>query len=301
VLCSLTFGPTVNNITTSTCGDLDLGWKTLSCPVSSHSIPYSFSFIFIHFRSSFHSFLFSIHSLVSDSYVLVLVPSRLLSYTSVLVHVMHPSSRPFHMSFVHDRYIVASLFWTCTLLVLHFCDFPVVLFNSLFRQPYSLLVPPVGDQSECALFFQSLIPPIPFLPFTQSSLLQPHSSFWGVAWILGCRNSPTNKIFLCSPRSLDSGLSNSLNEVSVSNSIPNCPCSHRFQQCPNAVTLERVIIPAFLKSENNAVKKKTNPCWSSKKKKKITTCFKNSCAIRLHMQTVSSATSLATQVHPAGT
>ena len=77
-------------------------------------IPYSFSFIFIRFRSSLHSFLFSVRSPVSDSYVLVLVPSGLSSYVSVLIHVMRPSPGPFRMPFVRDRYIVASLFRICT-------------------------------------------------------------------------------------------------------------------------------------------------------------------------------------------
>ena len=35
-------------------------------------------------------------------------------------------------------------------------------------------------------------------PFTQSLLLQAHSSFQGVAQVLSCHNSPKNKIFLCS-------------------------------------------------------------------------------------------------------
>jgi len=206
----------------------------VSCSVSSHSIPihflfisYSFSFIFLHFRSSFHSFLFSVCSLVLDSCVLILVPSGLLSYASVFIHVMCPSSRPFHMPFVHDCYVIASLFWTCTPSHFTLHVFLVVLFDSLFRQLYSLLVPPVWDQSECALFFQSLVP---LLPFTWSLLLQAHSSFRGVAQVLSCCNSPMNKIFLCSPRSLDprlsdlsARLSNSLNEVSVSYRMPGTP------------------------------------------------------------------------------
>jgi len=154
-----------------------------------------FPFIPIHFHSSFYSFLFPICSLVSDSYILILVPSGLSFYTLALVHVMCPSSRPFRISLVCDCYVVASLFRLCTLLVLHSCVFPVVLFDSLFRQLYSLLVPLVWDQLECAPFFQSLVPPF---PFTWSSLLQVHSSFWGVAQVLGCHNSPKNKIFLCS-------------------------------------------------------------------------------------------------------
>jgi len=150
------------------------------CHVPCHFIlfPYSFSFILIHFRSSFHSFLFSVRSPVSDSYVLVLVPSGLSSYVSVLVHVMRPSSRPLRMPFVRDRYVVASLFRICTPSRLHFRVFPVALLDSLFRQLYSLLVPPVWDQSERAPFFQSLVPLFPstslhpeFAP--SSSLLLP--------------------------------------------------------------------------------------------------------------------------------
>jgi len=152
-----------------------------------------FPFIPIHFHSSFYSFPFPICFLVMDSYALVLVPSGLLFYALALVHVMCPSSRPFHISLVHNHYIVASLFQLCTLLVLYFRIFLVILFDSLFRQLYSLLVPLVWDQLEHAPFFQSLIPPF---PFTWSSLCQACSSFQGVAQVLSCRNSPKNKIFL---------------------------------------------------------------------------------------------------------
>jgi len=131
-----------------------------------------FPFILIHFHSSFYSFPFPVHSLVTDSYILVLVPSGLLFYALALVHVMCPSSRLFCISLVCDRYIVASLFWLCTLLVLYFCIFPVVLFDSLFRQLYSLLDSLVWDQLEHAPFFQSLVPPFPFhLEFAPSSSL----------------------------------------------------------------------------------------------------------------------------------
>jgi len=65
------------------------------------------------------------------------------------------------------------------------------------------------------------------------------------------------------------------------------------------VTLEPVVIPAYPKSGNNPTKKTNFRCFG--KKQKITTRFKNSCVIRPHMQTVSSAISLATWVHPAGT
>jgi len=134
-----------------------------------------FPFIPIHFRSSFYSFPFPVRFPVMDSYALVLVPSGLSFYALALVHVMCPSSRPFRISLVHDRYVVASLFQLCTLLVLYFCIFPVVLFDSLFRQLYSLLVPLVWDQLERAPFFQSLIPPFPFHPefAPSSSLLLP--------------------------------------------------------------------------------------------------------------------------------
>jgi len=140
-----------------------------------------FPFILIHFRSSFYSFLFPICFPVTDSYTLILVPSGLSFYASALVYIMCPSSRPFRISLVHNRYVVASLFWLCTLLVLYFRIFPVVLFDSLFRQLYSLLVSPVWDQLERAPFFQSLIPPFPFhLEFApSSSLLLP-----------GCCSSP---------------------------------------------------------------------------------------------------------------
>jgi len=154
-----------------------------------------FPFIPIHFHSSFYSFLFPIRFPVTDSYTLILVPSGLSFYASALVHIMCPSSRPFRISLVHDRYIVASLFRLCTPLVLYFCIFPVVLFNSLFRQLYSLLVSLVWDNlnmpcSSNLLFLH--------FPFTQSLLLQAHSSFQGVAQVFSCRNSPKNKIFLCS-------------------------------------------------------------------------------------------------------
>ena len=121
-----------------------------------------FPFILIHFHSSFYSFPFPIHFPVTDSYTLILVPSRLSFYASALVHIMCPSSRPFCIFLVCDRYIVASLFWLCTCLVLYFHIFLVVLFDSLFRQLHSLLAPLVWDQPEHALFFQSLIPPFPF-------------------------------------------------------------------------------------------------------------------------------------------
>jgi len=131
-----------------------------------------FPFIPIHFCSSCYLFPFPICFLVTDSYALVLVPSGLMFYTLVLVHVMCPSSRPFCISLIHDCYVVTSLFWLCTLLVLYFHVFPVVLFDSLFRQLYWLLVPLVWDQLEHALFFQSLIPPFPFHPeFAPSSSL----------------------------------------------------------------------------------------------------------------------------------
>jgi len=80
---------------------------------------------------------------------------------------------------------------------------------------------------------------------------------------------------------------------------PKLYCSHQFQQCPNDVTLEPVVIPAYPRSGNNLTKKTNFCCFG--KKQKITTRFKNSCAICPHMQTVSSAKSLATRVHPAGT
>jgi len=133
-----------------------------------------FPFILIHFHSSFYSFLFPVCFLVTDSYTLVLVLSGLLFYALALVHIMFPSSRPFHISLIRDRYIVASLFQLCTCLVLYFRIFLVVLFDSLFRQLYSLLVPLVWDQLERAPFFQSLVPPFPFHPeFAPSSLLLP--------------------------------------------------------------------------------------------------------------------------------
>jgi len=140
-------------------------------PIHSHLFP----FIPIHFHSSFYSFPFPICFPVTDSYTLVLIPSRLLFYTLALVHVMCPSSRPFHISLVCDHYIVASLFRLCTLLILYFCIFPVVLFDFLFRQLYLLLVPLVWDQLEHAPFFQSLVPPFPFHPefAPSSSLLLP--------------------------------------------------------------------------------------------------------------------------------
>jgi len=137
-------------------------------PIHSHLFP----FIPIHFRSSFYSFPFPVCFPVTDSYALVLVPSGLSFCASALVHIMCPSSRPFHISLVRDCYVVASLFRLCTLLVLCFRIFPVVLFDSLFRQLYSLLVPLVWDQLEHAPFFQSLIPPFPFhLEFAPSSSL----------------------------------------------------------------------------------------------------------------------------------
>jgi len=141
------------------------------CHVPCHFILFSYSFP-IHFRSSFHSFLFSVHSLVLDSYALVPIPSGLLFYASVLVHAPSPSSRPFHISFVRDRYVVASLFQICTtscftLPCLFGCPFQFSI-----RQLYSLLVPLVWDQLEHALFFQSLVPPFPFcLEFAPSSSL----------------------------------------------------------------------------------------------------------------------------------
>jgi len=129
----------------------------------------------IHFHSSFYSFPFPIRFLVTDSYTLILVPSRLLFYALALLHVMCPSSRPFRISLVCDRYVVASLFRLHTLLILYFCIFPVVLFDSLFRQLYLLLVSLVWDQLEHAPFFQSLVPPFPFHPefAPSSSLLLP--------------------------------------------------------------------------------------------------------------------------------
>jgi len=131
-----------------------------------------FPFILIYFHSSFYLFPFPVCFPVTDSYALILIPSRLLFYALVLVHVMCPSSRPFHISLVRDRYVVASLFWLCTLLVLYFRIFLVVLFDSLFRQLYSLLVSLVWDQLERAPFFQSLVPPFPFhLEFAPSSSL----------------------------------------------------------------------------------------------------------------------------------
>jgi len=149
------------------------------CHVPCHFIPLSYSFSFI----SIHPFIHS-HSLYifwSQSPMLSFsFPSGLLFYTLVLVHIMCPSSRLFHISLICDCYIVASLFQLCTLLVLHSHILLVVLFNSLFRQLYSLLVPLVWDQLECALFFQSLVPPFPFhLEFTPSSSL-----------LLGCCSSP---------------------------------------------------------------------------------------------------------------
>ena len=134
-----------------------------------------FPFISIHFRSSFYSFPFPVRFLVTDSYALILILSGLSFYALALVHIMCPSSRPFRIPLVHDHYIVASLFQLCTLLVLYFHIFLVVLFNSLFRQLYSLLVPLVWDQLECAPFFQSLVPPFPFHPefAPSSSLLLP--------------------------------------------------------------------------------------------------------------------------------
>ena len=146
----------------------------------SHSVSLHL-FILIHFRSSFYSFLFPIRFPVMDSYALILVPSGLLFYASALVYVMCPSSRPFRISLVRNHYVVASLFQLCTLLVLYFRIFLVVLFDSLFRQLYSLLVSPVWDQLERAPFFQSLVPPFPFHPefAPSSSLLLP-----------GCCSSP---------------------------------------------------------------------------------------------------------------
>jgi len=134
-----------------------------------------FPFIPIHFHSSFYSFPFPVRFPVTDSYALILVPSGLSFYTLALVYVMCPSSRPFCISLVRDCYVVASLFWLCTLLVLYFHIFPVVLFDSLFRQLYSLLVSLVWDQLEHAPFFQSLVPPFPFHPefAPSSSLLLP--------------------------------------------------------------------------------------------------------------------------------
>jgi len=88
---------------------------------------------------------------------------------------MCPSSRLFRISLVRDRYVVASLFRLCTLLVLYFCIFPVVLFNSLFRQLYLLLVSLVWDQLERAPFFQSLIPPFSLSPGVRSFKLTPPS------------------------------------------------------------------------------------------------------------------------------
>jgi len=156
-------------------------WLTVTFHVTPSIHSHLFPFILIHFRSSFYLFPFPVHFPVMDSYALVLIPSGLLFYALALVHVMCPSSRPFRISLVRNRYIVASLFWLCTLLVLYFCIFLVVLFDSLFRQLYSLLVPLVWDQLERAPFFQSLVPPFPFhLEFApSSSLLLP-----------GCCSSP---------------------------------------------------------------------------------------------------------------
>jgi len=153
------------------------------CHIPCHSIYYShlFPFIPIHFCSSFYLFPFPVCFPVTDSYTLVLVPSGLSFYALALLHVMCPSSRPFRISLVRNHYVVASLFQLHTLLVLYFRIFPVALFDSLFRQLYSLLVSLVWDQLECAPFFQSLVPPFPFHPefAPSSSLLLP-----------GCCSSP---------------------------------------------------------------------------------------------------------------
>jgi len=102
-----------------------MSMSQLSHSMSFHSIVL---FIFIHLCSSFHLFLFSVHSPVSDSCTSSLVPPGLLSYTLVLVHVMCPSSRPFCIPFIRDHYVVASLFQICTpscftLLCLSGCPF----------------------------------------------------------------------------------------------------------------------------------------------------------------------------------
>jgi len=132
-----------------------------------------------------------------------------------------------------------------------------------------------------------------YILFIQSLLLQPHSSLQDIAPVVGCHNSSNHKIF---PHSQDLQhldfqfivqISNTSSMVQYLNSIPNCLCSLQFQQCHNDVTPKLVVIPAFLKSRNNAKKKKTNlQCF---RKKKIPTCFRNSCVICPHMQTVYSA------------
>jgi len=88
--------------------------QPVSRSVSFHSISL---FIFIHSHS--FPFILSFVPILRTFSSLGLLRSRShslgpSSYASVLIHIMCPSSRPFRMPFVRDRYVVASLFRICS-------------------------------------------------------------------------------------------------------------------------------------------------------------------------------------------